>query len=81
MESIASLLGARHVWEAVENKPTSSFVVFLGKALNGTPTFIWKTGVLKTATPKRVRTYRPKHSDTSLSRQWKIIMANTYRQM
>ena len=28
------------------------------------------------ATPKRVRTYRPKHSDTSLSRKWRINMAN-----
>ena len=28
------------------------------------------------ATPKRVRTYRPKHSDTSLSREWRINMAN-----
>ena len=37
MVSIASLLGARHLWEAVENKPTSSLVVSLGKALNGTP--------------------------------------------
>ena len=35
--SIASLLGARHLRDVVENKPTNSFVVFLGKALNGTP--------------------------------------------
>ena len=31
------LLGARHLWEVVENKPASSLVVSLGKALNGTP--------------------------------------------
>ena len=37
MASIASLLGARHLWEVVENKPASSLVVTLGKALNGTP--------------------------------------------
>ena len=37
MVSIASLLGARHLWEVVENKPASSLVVSLGKALNGTP--------------------------------------------
>ena len=37
MVSIASLLGARHLWEGVENKPASSFVVSLGKALIGTP--------------------------------------------
>ena len=28
------------------------------------------------ATPKRMRTHRPKHSDTSLSREWRINMAN-----
>ena len=32
-----NLLGARHLWEVVENKPASSLVVSLGKALNGTP--------------------------------------------
>ena len=35
--SIASLLGARHLWEVVENKPASSLVVSLDKALNETP--------------------------------------------
>ena len=37
MVSTASLLGARHLGEVVENKPASSPVVFLGKALHGTP--------------------------------------------
>ena len=37
MISTASLLGARHLWEIVENKPASSLGVSLGKALNGTP--------------------------------------------
>ena len=37
MVSTASLLGARHLWEVVENKPASSLVVFLGKALIGMP--------------------------------------------
>ena len=37
MVSTASLLGARHLWKVVENKPASSLVVSLGKALNGTP--------------------------------------------
>ena len=37
MVSTASLLGARHLWEVVENKPASSLVVSLGKALNRTP--------------------------------------------
>ena len=42
----------------------------------GRPTFTWKTGDQEMATPKRVRTYRPKHSDSSLSREWRINMAN-----
>ena len=33
----ASLLGARHLGEVVENKPASLLVVSLGKALNGRP--------------------------------------------
>ena len=37
MVSIASLLGARHFGKVVENKPASSLVVSLGKALNGMP--------------------------------------------
>ena len=37
MVSIALLLGARHLWEVVENKRASSLVVSLGKTLNGTP--------------------------------------------
>ena len=41
----ASLLGAQHLVEVVENKPESSFVMSLGKILNGThPPFLWKTG-------------------------------------
>ena len=36
MVSTASLLGAGHLWEVVENKSASSLVVSLGKALNGT---------------------------------------------
>ena len=37
MVTTASLLGARHLREVVENKPASLLVVSLGKALNGTP--------------------------------------------
>ena len=37
---------------------------------------MWKTDDPEMVTPKRVRTYRPKHSDTSLSREWRIDMAN-----
>ena len=76
MLSMASLLGARHLWEVMENKPASSLVVSLGKALNGTPHLYVETGDSEMATPKRVRTYCPKHSDTSLSCEWRINMAN-----
>ena len=41
MVSIAFLLGARHLGEIVENKPASSLVVSLSKALNGSPPFMW----------------------------------------
>ena len=44
--------------------------------LMGRPTFMWKTGDPEMATPKRVLTHRPKHSDISLSREWRINMAN-----
>ena len=37
MVSTASLLGAWHLWEVVENKLASSLAVSLGKALNGSP--------------------------------------------
>ena len=33
----ASLLGAQHIRDSVENKPASLLVVSLGKALNGMP--------------------------------------------
>ena len=46
--SIAFLLGAWHLWVVVENKPASSLVVFLGKALNGTPHLCAEDRLLKT---------------------------------
>ena len=68
MVSAASLLGARHFGKVVENKPASSLVVSLGKALNGTPHLYvedrWPIKTSKKETPKRVQTYRPKYSDT-----------------
>ena len=76
MVSIASLLGARHLGKVVKNKPASSLVVSLGKALNGTPHLYVEDRWPEMATPKRVRTYHPKHSDTSLFREWRINMAN-----
>ena len=40
MVSIASLLGALDLVGVVENKPASSLVVSLGKAIKGRPTFM-----------------------------------------
>ena len=51
----------------MENKPASSLVVSLGKALKGGPAFMRKTGdtgSFEIATPKRVRMSRPKYSGT-----------------
>ena len=44
----ASLLGARHLGENVENNPASS-LVFLGKALNGRPAPLCRRQVDQTA--------------------------------
>ena len=44
--------------------------------LTGRTTFVWKTGDPKKATPKRLQTFCPKHSDTSLSRKWRTNIAN-----
>ena len=41
----ASLLGAQHIRDSVENKPASLLVVSLSKALNGMPVFMWQTDV------------------------------------
>ena len=76
MVSVAFLFGTRHLWEVVENKPASLFVVSMGKALNRMPHLYVKTGNPEMATPKRVQTYHPNHSDASLSREWRINMAN-----
>ena len=67
MESIVSLLGARHLWDVVDNKSASSLVAPLSKALNGTPHLYVEDRWLRHLgiTPNRVRTYRPKHSDTN----------------
>ena len=36
----SSLLGAQHIKDSVENKPASSLVVSLGKALNRMPPYL-----------------------------------------
>ena len=41
MVSTASLLGARHLGNVVENKPASLLVVFFGKALRGTSPLLY----------------------------------------
>ena len=47
MVFIASLLGARHLRDVVENKP-ASVLVSLGKAFNGTPPPLCKRQVAQT---------------------------------
>ena len=67
MASAASLLGARYLWEVVENKPASSLVVSLGKALNGTHHLYvedrWPINLEK-GNSQASATSRPKYSDT-----------------
>ena len=48
MVSIASLLGARYLVEVVANKPASSHVVSLGKALNGMSSSLCERQVAET---------------------------------
>ena len=76
----ASLLGTRHLKEVVENKPASSLVALLGKALNETPRLY-------------VEDRRPRHHGNGnsrasadvpskiyqcnlLSHEWRLNMAN-----
>ena len=42
---------------------------------------MWKAGDPEMATPKRMRTHRPKHGDTSLSREWRINIAKKYKKV
>ena len=73
--SIASLLGARNLWEVVENKPGVRLLCPWARHITGRSTFMWKTGDPEITAPKRVRTYHPKRSDTSLSCEWRMNMA------
>ena len=75
MVSIASLLGVRHLWRLGKISRQVRLLRPWARHLTGRPTFMWKTSDPEIAT-KRVRTHRPKHSDTSLSREWRINMAN-----
>ena len=62
----ASLLGPRDLRGVVEHKPESFLVVSLGKERTY-PHLLWKTGgsdTSKMATPKQVRSCRPKDSKT-----------------
>ena len=76
MVSIAFLLGARHLWRLWRTSRQVRLLCHWAKHLTGRPAFMWKTGDPEISTPKRVRTYRPKHSYTLLSREWRINMAN-----
>ena len=64
MVSTASLLGAWRLRKVVENNPASSLVMSLGKALNGMPLSLCGPDTSEMPTLKRVRTSRPKYSDT-----------------
>ena len=85
MASAASLLGVRNLGEVVENKPASSLVVSLGKALNGTPHLYvedrWPINLEKGNSqasadiPSKVKRYN------SLSGEWRINMANKTKQI
>ena len=71
---------ARHLTEVVENKPASSLVVSLGKALNGTPRLYVEDRWLRHLgndnsqasedVPSKIYQYN------SLSLEWRINMAN-----
>ena len=80
MVSIASLLGAQHLWEVVENKPaTSLLVVSLGKALNGTPHLHvedrWPRYLGISNSPSSADLPCKMYRYNSLSREWRINMA------
>ena len=81
MVSPASLLGARHLGEVVENKPASSLVVFLGKALNGTPPLLCGRHVAQTPRkcqlPSECRCPVQKIAIQFVSGKWMINMDNT----
>ena len=80
MVSIASLLGARHLWEVVENKRASSLVVSLGKALNGMPPPLCGRQVAhkprKRQLPSECGLPVQSIAINSLSREGRIKMAN-----
>ena len=76
MASAASLLGARHFGRLWRTSRQVRLLCPWASHLRGHPTFTSETGNPEIETPKRVRTYRPKHSDTSLSGEWRIYTVN-----
>ena len=74
------LLGARHLRDVVENKPASSLVVSLGKALNGTPHLYvedrWPRQLGNSNSQASANIPSKRWRYNSLSREWRINMAN-----
>ena len=81
MVSTASLFSAPHLKDVVENKPASSLVVSLGKALNGTPPPLCRKQVAQTPRKWQLPSEcgRPVQNIAMqfASREWKINMDNT----
>ena len=60
----ASLLGAQHIRDSVENKPASLLVVSLGKAFNGmTPSLCGRQMVGQSSLPVVVAQSDERHSN------------------
>ena len=79
MISTASLLGARRLGEVVKNKPEEQVRLLCpwARHLAGRPhLYVGDQDTYKMATPKRVRTFRPKYSDTIRFLEWRINIEN-----
>ena len=77
-----SLLGVQHLGEVVENKPASSFVVSLGKALNSMPYLYveerWPRHLGNGNSQVSADILSKILQHNSLSREWRINMANKF---
>ena len=64
----ASLLGAQHIRDSVENKPASSLVVSLGKELNGMlPSLCGRQMVGPSSLPVAVAQSNERHANRALA--------------
>ena len=75
MVSITFLLGAGHLCAVWGTSRQVRLLCPWARHLTGCPTFMWKTSGPEITTPKCGLTIQ-KHSDTSLSREWRINIAN-----